>query len=218
MNHTKKIPSVAKLQLGRLNALTDGVLAFAMTLLVLNVDVPEGHDFARSRLIDFFARIEHDMVIYAASFFLIARYWVEHHLIFHCIRHVSRTLIWLNVVLMFVVTMVPFATKLKGQYERDVEVAAMFGAVHLACWLALWGIWRYAVSRPALLQESLDPQVVQAINRRLLIGPIVILAAIGLSFVNVRVGNFAFLLLPLFYLLQPRIDLRLSSGTHPEDA
>ena len=217
MNRTKNNRSITRLPLGRLNGLTDGVLGFAMTLLVLNVDIPEGHDFSKDKLVDFFARLEHDMVIYAASFFLIARYWIEHHLIFHCIRYVSRTLIWLNVLLMFSVTMVPFATKLKGQYEREADVAALFGAVHLACWLALLGIWRYAVSRPALLQMSFDPKVEPAINRRLLVGPVVILAAIGLSYVNIRLGNFAFLLLPLFYLLQPRVDLHLDGDAQQED-
>lgn len=206
---TTKSHTITRLALNRLNSLTDGVLGFAMTLLVLNVDIPE-HSFSEQGLVEFFAGLEHDVVIYTASFFLIARYWVEHHLIFHCIRYVSRVLVWLNFLFMFSVTMLPFATKLKGIYERDAAVAAIFGAVHIACWLSLLATWRYAVSHPDLLQPSLDPSLERRITRRLIYGPLVILVPVALSFVNVRIGNLAFLLVPIAYLFQPGIDPQIS--------
>ena len=202
--------------LNRLLSMTDGILGIAMTLLVLNIDIPQDHDFSRRGLLSFVTQMEHDLFIYAASFFLIARYWVEHHLIFHYIRNLSRALVWLNFLFAFSITMLPFATKLKGTYERDVAVAVIFGAVHIACWLSLLSVWKYAASRSKLLERPLNPRTAQIITRRLLIGPAVILAAISVSYINVRLGTLAFLFVPMFYLLQPQIDFLSNADEDPE--
>jgi len=216
-NHSKQPAPINRLAMDRLNALTDGILGFAMTLLVLNIDIPPGHNFSEDGLLAFFAGIEHDLLIYTASFFLIARYWVEHHLIFHFIRYVSRGLVWLNFLFIFFVTMLPFATRLKGIYEHDAIVAVLFGLVHIACWVALFLIWQYAVSHPALLDKKVDPAIERTIKLRLMMGPAVISIAIVLSYVNMRLGTIAFLSVPVFYLFQPRVDLHAGAEVAAEE-
>ena len=200
-----------KLSLERLNALGDAVIAVAMTLLVLNVGIPENHNFSRDGLFKFLASIESDLVIYAACFLLIATYWIEHHALFHHIRCVNRILIWLNFSFLFAITLLPFATKLRRLYPHEEISLAIFGAVHFACALTLFGIWRYAGAHPNLLSGAVEPRIARAINRRLLIGPMVILAAVGLSYVNMRLATWAFLAVPLAWQLERRLDAPASN-------
>ncbi len=72
--------SQTPLSLDRLKALSDGVFAIVITILVLELDVPESHYFTESGILAFLAKIEHQLLPYIASFALTAGYWVLHHL------------------------------------------------------------------------------------------------------------------------------------------
>jgi uncharacterized membrane protein len=191
----------------RLNGFTDGVLAIVITLLVLGIDVPEGHKFSEQGLMSFLFKISRDVIMYAASFLLVGTYWVQHHAIFHFFRSCNRTLIWLNILFMFPITLVPFLTKLKVVYRQDAIVVPLFGAAFILSSLILFAIWRYAISHPELLgRQRFDPSVERSMNRRIVTAPLVCLAAIGLSFLNIDLGTIAFCTVPLFYLSHHTAD------------
>ena len=186
-----------RIPLDRLVSISDAIIAFAMTLLVLNVDIPRDHNFSEQGLFSFLFGLEHDLVVYAASFLLIVAYWVEHQQIFHYVRYINRNLNWLTFAFLFFVTMVPFGTKLKGLYRSDAIVVALFGAIHIMCWLLLILIWRFLSKKPQLLKSPIPAMAHSAMLRRLMAGPLVILIAIGVSFINVRLGTLLFLSVPI---------------------
>ena len=139
--------------------------------------------------------------MYAASFLLIGAYWVQHHAVFHFFRNCNRPLIWLNILFMFPLTLVPFLTKLKVIYRNDVIVVPLFGAAFISSGLILLAIWRYAVSHPEIFRpEKISPAVVRSMNQRIMIGPLVSLVAVVLSFLNLDLGTIIFCTMPLFYL------------------
>ena len=188
----------------RLIAITDAILPFAMTLLVLNVDIPRDHDFTKDGLFSFLITIEHDLIIYAASFFLIATYWIEHQQIFDYVRYISRTVCWLNFAFLFFVTTLPFGTKLKGIYRHDALVVVIFGVIHIMCWFFLIVTWRYLDQRPDLLKIAITPKARTAMRNRLWAGPLVILVAMGSAFINVRLGTILLLSVPLACIVAAR--------------
>ena len=191
----------------RLKGFTDGVLAIVITILVLGIDVPEDHKFSEQGLVPFLVRISRDVIMYAASFWLIAAYWLQHHAVFQYLRYCNRSLMWLNILFLFPMTLMPFLTKLKVVYRDDELVVPLFGAAFILSGLILLGIWRYAISHPELIgRPSIDPSVVHSMTQRILIGPLVSLVAVGLSFVNLHLGTIAFCTMPLFYLSHPLID------------
>lgn len=196
-DNTNQAPLGERITRDRLIAVTDAILPFAMTLLVLNVDIPRDHDFTKDGLFSFLVKIEHDLIIYAASFLLIATYWIEHQQIFDCVRYISRTLCWLNYAFLFFVTTLPFGTKLKGIYRHDAIVVVVFGAIHIMCWLNLIAIWRYLDWRRDLLKTPIKPKANYAMLNRLWAGPLVILVAMGFAFINVRLGTLLLLSVPL---------------------
>jgi uncharacterized membrane protein len=200
----------------RLKGFTDGVLAIVITILVLGIDLPEDHKFSEQGLLSFLLRIEWDVLMYAVSFWLIAAFWVQHHAVFQYLRHCNRSLLWLNIFFMFPLTLVPFLTKLKLVYRHDAILIPFFGAAFIACGLMLFGIWRYAISRPELTgRPNIDPAVIRSMSQRILIGPLVSLVAIGLSFLNLHLGALAFASMPLFYLSHRIID---SGWEKPEES
>jgi uncharacterized membrane protein len=193
--------------LDRLKGFSDGVLAIVITLLVLGIDIPEGHNFSEQGLAAFLWRLKVDVIMYAASFWLIAAYWVQHHTVFQYLRYCNRTVMWLNILFLFPLTLMPFLTKLKVVYRADEEVVPLFGSAFVASGLILVGIWRYVISRPELLEHpGLDPSVVGSMTRRILMGPLISLVAVGVTFLYYPLGTIVFCTIPIFYLSHPLID------------
>lgn len=205
----KKVSSKPALEFSveRLNGFTDGVLAIVITILVLGIDIPENHKFTEQGLIAFLVRISKDVLMYVASYLLIATYWVQHHAVFRFLRSCNRTLIWLNILFMLPLTLAPFLTKVKVMYRDDVIVVPLFGSAFILSSLILMWIWRYVVSHPELLKNPrINPAVVRSTQQRILLGPLVCLIAIGISFINIDLGTIAFCTLPLFYLSHRMAD------------
>jgi uncharacterized membrane protein len=190
----------------RINAFTDGVLAIVITILVLGIDLPEDHRFSEQGLVSFLVRISRDVTMCAASFWLIGAYWIQHHAIFHFLKYCNRTLLWLNILFMFPLTLMPFLTKLKAVYHADVVVVPLFGSAFIVSGLILLGIWRFIVARPELIHCPIDQEVIRSMSRRVMIGPLVSLIAIGVSYLNIDLGTVVFCSLPLFYLSHHLVD------------
>ena len=114
---------------GRIEAFSDGVIAVIITIMVLELKVPAGHDSASLRplLPVFFA--------YVLSFVTVGIYWVNHHHRFHAVRHVGGWVLWANLHLLFWLSLMPFVTGLISEngisalpvliYAIDVTMCAV---------------------------------------------------------------------------------------------
>ena len=209
MNETSSSPGPAaapKLTLDRLGALSDGVVAIVITLLVLGIDLPEDHDFSAEGLISFLGKVEYQLVVYAVSFVLAGNYWIQQNVMFHFFRNGTRGLIWLNLLFLFELTILPFTTKLIGTYRDEPLPLVIYGAMHIACGLTLAFIWWYANRMSPVVWPRTDPAVVRSLVLRILTGPLVSLIAIGVAFINARLSHVVFLTMPLFHLSHRVVD------------
>ena len=112
--------------LSRIAAFTDGVMAVAITLLVLNVEVPrlaEGEDLGDA-LVDLLPSLG----AYALAFALVGRFWVIHHNLFETLRGFDRMLMVLNLVFLALIVLVPFSAELYDRYTSRPLAAAVLGA------------------------------------------------------------------------------------------
>ena len=97
----------------RLEAFTDGVLAIVITLLILNVKLPEvDYDHLPEGLMNMLSSIG----VYALSFLLIGMYWVFHHHTFSFIAEVDGFILWINIAFLLFISFLPFPTSLLGRY------------------------------------------------------------------------------------------------------
>jgi uncharacterized membrane protein len=166
---------------GRLHALTDGVFAIAVTLLVLDLPRPENSDQLARDLLEQWP----SYVAYLVSFVTVGLIWIEHHGMMSAVRSVNRRFIERTLVLLFFVSLIPWPTALAAEYLREGGAQAGTAALVYATSLLLMGLamtlsWRYLTRHPDLVAEPAR-SALAAGTRRSLIGALTYLVAIALA-------------------------------------
>jgi uncharacterized membrane protein len=196
------------MQTERMKALTDGVLAIVLTILVLSFEVPE-HRFGHDGLLDFFRELARPFVAYVVSFGIAAAYWMQHIAIFHYVRVGNRTFFWLNILFLLPLTLLPFLTDLRATYHDEYVTTLLYAGANIACGITLFAHWSYG-SRQDLLHE-LEPAVDQSMRRRILLGLAINLLGAAVAPINTYLSTVCFLLLPTIYLSHRTVDSHWSS-------
>jgi len=139
---------------GRLEAFSDGVLAIIITIMVLEMKVPHGTDFAALLpLIPVF-------LSYVLSFIYLGIYWNNHHHMMHAMHRVSGPLLWANLHLLFWLSLIPFVTGWMGENHFARAPVALYGVV-----LLLAAVAYTIMVRAALRIEGPDSALARAIGR-----------------------------------------------------
>jgi uncharacterized membrane protein len=199
------------LSTGRLETLVDGVFAVVMTLLILDVKVPqepaELHGAALSQqLVADLLKLRFTVLAYAISFVIAGIYWVGHHNQFPFIRRTDRTLLWINVLFLIGVVFIPFSTSLLATYPDQQSAVAVYGGNLIQIGLVLCLQWRYATGGHRLTDGDVDPRLVWQATRRILLGPAAYALAIGLSFISTAASIAIFVIVPALYILPSGVD------------
>jgi uncharacterized membrane protein len=135
-------------------ALTDGVFAIIITLLVLEIHVPEltqGHSLTEA-----LAELRPSLVAFVISFVLAGMYWVGHRDLFALIRRTDRGLVWLNILYLLPLCLLPFGAGLLGRYDQEPVALRIYGLLLVLIAVMRVVIWLYATNRPHLLWEQPD--------------------------------------------------------------
>jgi uncharacterized membrane protein len=186
--------------LDRLNGLSDGVIAIALTLLVLAIDIPTDHNFSRDGLRQFMIKLEPSLLAYVSSFIVIAIYWVQHYAIFRNMKHSNQLFLWLNVLFLFAISLAPFISKVKTLYRFDPGVITLFALTNIFTGLILYRMWKYVVSHPELQKDSISASLNRSLSRRILIVPVVCIIAIPLAYLDAHIASYVFVLAPIIYI------------------
>ncbi len=151
---------------GRVEAFSDGVLAIAITLLVLEIHVPPS-DF--DNLWRGIANQWPSYLAFATSFLTIGAFWLLHHGVFRRLRYADSRVMRLNLLLLMAITFLPFPTKLMAEaiYDRQAERAAVivYGLNLLVISVLYALLWEAAVRGPDLLEPHVTPEEVAAFRR-----------------------------------------------------
>jgi uncharacterized membrane protein len=139
------------IELDRVAFFSDGVFAIAITLLVLEIRLPEpipgSHPDLSGALL---AELWPDFYSFLISFWFVGTLWIAHHRVFHYIRGYDRSLLLLNLFFLMWIVVLPFSSTLLSRYE-DQQMAVIIYAAHVAvAELALAWVWRYASRTPPL--------------------------------------------------------------------
>ena len=156
----------------RIEAFSDGVFAIAITLLVLEIHVPEDpEDGLGAALLDQWPAY----ASYVVSFFVIGIIWVNHHAVFDHLERADRPLLFLNLVLLMFVGLLPWPTNLLATYMQeggaDERVAAVVYSGTMTLMGATFGaLWLYATRHRQLLGDTLTPEEIRTLTRRFTAG------------------------------------------------
>jgi uncharacterized membrane protein len=191
----------------RIEALTDGIFAVAMTLLVLDIKPPVHLRFETSEaLISHLLTLEHSFAMYAISFVVLAMFWLGHHLQFHFVRHVDRPLLWINLAFLLLAVVVPFSTNLVGDHSRLQFPVVLYAANLLALSLLLFLQLRHLAASPHLTAPHLTREAVTHLHRQLILFGIVPVVSIATSYYSPRLGMYLYALLVVPAFVPGRID------------
>jgi TMEM175 potassium channel family protein len=183
----------------RVLALSDGVFAIIITLLVLDVHVPELTQ--GEALSDALREIGPSLTAFVISFVLAGMYWVAHRDLFGVIRRTDRGLVWLNILYLLPLCLLPFAASLLGRYDRDPVALRIYGLVLVAIAVMRAAIWLYATNRTELLWVRPDERQRRA-GLVLTVAPgIVYVVAIALAELTPTVSLLIFAGMPILYFL-----------------
>jgi uncharacterized membrane protein len=201
-----KVERVPWLTIERVGAVTDGVIAIIITLLVLEIKVPENHDFGAEGIGSFLYKASRDIMVYLLSFALIGAFWLQHHVIYHYLARTDRTFVFLHGLFLFLLSLSPFTTKLASAYRGVKAAEVVFGINFMLSGVSLLVLWQYAVRNKYLLRKPVDAAVVRSMRRRIMIAPALVLLGMIVSTFNFHVGAVVYFSIPLFYLKHRLID------------
>jgi uncharacterized membrane protein len=180
----------------RIVNLSDGVFAIAITLLILDIRVPNiPENMVSSQLLGALLSLWPKYLGYILSFVGISAFWLIHHSIFRPIRSYDRILLYLNFLFLMVVAFVPFPTSLLGEYGDHQLPVAIYAATLAVGRLLLTAIHWYSTRNDRLLDGPQDPATVRFFLIRGLTIPTIFLLSIGISFFSVSVAIWTWLVM-----------------------
>ena len=196
----------------RIEALSDGIFAISMTLLVLSLTAPIiPQDKAPELLPGMIADMYPEFLFFTIAFFILGGYWLAHHRILHSVEYVDERFIWLNIFLLFFIVLIPFSTTLSGDYDNVLEAVLLFHLNLLIASLILSGIWLYTRHYFKPPDRDTVSRSGDVVPLRIYIIPAVIVLAIAVSFINTHASMMCYLLMPVILILSHHLPRRKST-------
>ena len=183
----------------RTEAFSDGVFAIAITLLVLEIQLP-----GRGDLGDQLVHIWPSYLAYVTSFLSIGVMWVNHHAVFARLARADHGLLFLNTLLLLVVAFIPFPTPVLAQFVETGgarAAAVLYGATMSLTAITYFAWWRYASAGRRLIGDEVPDEVVDDITRAYAPGTLLYGGAALLAFLQPWVSAAAYLGIAVFYAL-----------------
>jgi uncharacterized membrane protein len=176
---------------------SDAVFAIAITLLVLEIQVPEG--LSPTELTAALGEMWPKYLSYLISFTVIGGYWRAHHRIFHYVKAYDRRLISLNLLFLMCVAFLPFPVSLFGEYTGQRIAVEIYAGSVAATGLFLGGMWWYATRGRRLIDGDLDPRLIRHVMTERLSPPAIALIVVMIT-LFFGVAAAAYSLLPLLLI------------------
>jgi uncharacterized membrane protein len=175
---------------GRMEALTDGIFAIAMTLLVLELKVPDlPKSIGPAELLHKIGEEGPAFMSFIISFLYCGLLWIMHHMAMHFIRNLQMSLVWLNVLFLMSISVMPFSCGLLGHFPRNRAAEEIyFGNMFVAA--ALIAVQWLIAKKKKLITEN-EPMASRLMGQQIMFFPIAIGAGIAGAYFNLTAGFYS---------------------------
>jgi len=178
----------------RLEAFSDGVFAIIITIMVLELKIPDDTSWISIR------PLAPVFLSYILSFIFIAIYWVNHHHLMHTLKSVHASVMWSNMLLLFFLSFVPFVTGWMGKTNFDKTTVAIYGGLLISCGFSFTLLGN--AIRKTYKGETKLSQAVAKSDKKGLVSTILYAASIPIAlFVNPAISAVLFLLVSVMWLI-----------------
>ena len=200
----------------RLESLTDGVFAIAMTLLVLDLKIPKiSRDLiASGSLTHVLFNLWPKFLSYLTSFAILGLYWIAHHGYSHFVKRSDRWYLWLNLLFLMFIGLIPFSTALLGDYHSEKAAVMVYGSNFVGMGIAFYLQWWYATRRHHLVGSGVEPEVIRMGKMRILRGLALYTCAVLIALKSPAASLALYVLIPVSYILPSKLD---QHWTHVHD-
>jgi uncharacterized membrane protein len=186
----------------RLETLTDGLFAIAMTILVVTIEIPMGPIHTSQLFLQTTGEILPKYVVYFLSFLILAGFWINHHVLF-LIKKANMTLIWINVFWLMFIALVPLSTSLIAQFPQYQLSQLIFDVNILVIGLFTYMIWKYSVDHDLIMEKvkPYDPYI----KRITLFTPAIVILSLLISFINLKWSLLILFMIPVLFVFALKI-------------
>ena len=185
----------------RIEAFSDGVIAIVMTILILEIHVPQIHTLTSAGAWEALVPILPKLVAFLVSFVTVAIFWVNHHHFFHPVAKSDGALLWYNNHLLFWIAVIPFVTAFLGDYPTIAFVVSLYGFVLFMGAVSFTLMIHYVFFKSALLPDTVSEAVRAVQYRRAWLGVYLYGASAVLAFIHPYISLFIFVVVPIYYFL-----------------
>ncbi|MEB3247800.1 MAG: TMEM175 family protein [Merismopediaceae bacterium] len=191
----------------RINAFSDGVFAITITLLVLEIKVPEiPHELVATELMPKLTHLFPFIMSHVISFFVLGIFWVAHHNMFAHIKKHDHVLLWLNLLFLLCVASAPFPTGLLGAYPDQAIAVMIYSGVLAVTGLSLDLIWWY-VTTYGLVDGETDSEFVRFVHWHIWKAPIFYGLAFVFAFLNwLALAKLILIGVTIFYIIPNALE------------
>ena len=183
--------------LERLNALTDGVYAIVITLLILDLKMPETSGLSEKQLLSDLQQQIPNFIAYILSFYMVALLWMRNFWVLKHLNRCGEMTFWLNFVHLMFMSLIPYAASLIGHYKQDPIAVILFSGSFGLASLSLLILHRYVAAKNEWHQEG-SPRLWTNPNWLTMYpGPLFAIGSILISFINVNGALAIWFLAPL---------------------
>ena len=185
----------------RLEAFSDGMFAIILTILVLELHVPELENSSFEVFRAAMIQLAPKFFAFLFSFFIIAIFWINHHAIIHHIQKVDTKLLWLNIGLLFFSSLFPFITAFIGDYMLNPFVVALYPLNMALSSVMINALWKHAFVDTDLAPNHMtDEEKRQRLNRDRM-ALLINLVSAGLAFVWVPITLTIMAVMPFAFVV-----------------
>ncbi len=198
-----------ELRTNRVEALSDGIFAIAMTLLVISFEIifQPRQQMRENQFQQLLLAMWPDFLHYVESFILLGAFWLEHHRQFHFIKKVDGNLLLINILGLMFITLVPFSTAVAGDYAHLRLPALIFELNILIAGTIFYVHWLYATNKHRLVESGLNQEFIDFHKKTNAIIPIISVFAIIFSLFSPRTGTVFYFTVPFIFFLHKSKDI-----------
>ncbi len=188
----------------RIETLSDGVFAVAMTLLILDIKLPaifEGINVAEFNYLIW--ELWPKVGVFVLSFIVLARAWELHRYVFNFLIRYDHPLIYLNMAYLMAIAFMPFTTSLVGEHSKFAISAAVYATNYLAIAGTKFLIWRHATHLHRLVSRELPSSIIIWLKKRLAVSIAIISVAILVALIYPQASILLLLLYQVTMVIVP---------------
>jgi uncharacterized membrane protein len=186
----------------RLEAFSDCIIAFAVTLLILDIHLQDvSPEINNAGMMQALLALVPHFSIYVISFLICTAWWVSHHAFIHDLDRVDPRLLWLNNLFLMWIAILPFPTGLLGHHPRQPVAILLYGAVCAVTCISFSTMRWYASFRGHLMNKEISETKLRRDLRVSLCFPFLYLAGAAAGFFFPSLGLFLYAAIPGFYTI-----------------